>query len=308
MENRIFWAERTDIAGIARALDSDLRRKILDLLAVHPHNVNQIADALGIPQSTCTLNVQILEKAGLIQVENRAASKGSQKVCSAKWEEVVLPLKEGTAPGDDRMVVVDMPIGLYTDHRATAPCGMLNEHAVIGFYDQTGTFLNPKRATAGLIWLTKGYLEYRFPKPTAVNSDRIIAMSVTVEVCSEFPGYNNEWPSDITVWFNGREVGTWTSPGDMGGEYGRLTPRWWDLMNTQHGFLKTWRVTRDGAFIDGVRTSDLTLSDLELENSDSYLVRIGVKDDAEYVGGFNLFGRTFGNYEQDVVLRLELKD
>jgi predicted transcriptional regulator len=38
------------------------------------------------------------------------------------------------------------------------------------------------------------------------------------------------------------------------------------------------------------------------------MVRIGVKDDAENRGGFNLFGRTFGNYEQDVVLRVELKD
>lgn len=308
MESRIFWADKADVADIARALDSELRRSILELLAQKPLNVNQIAEGLGLPQSTATVNIQILEKAKLIHVEQVAASKGSQKVCSLRLDEVVLPLKDVAAPGDDRMVVVDMPIGLYTDHRAAAPCGLVNEHSVIGFFDQTETFLNPKRATAGLIWMTRGYLEYRFPKSATVTPDRIAALSVTVELCSEFPGYKNVWPSDITVWFNGHEVGTWRSPGDMGGEYGRLTPRWWDLMNSQYGFLKTWKVSESGAFIDGVQTSDLVLGQLGLGECDYYSVKIGVKDDAEFVGGFNLFGRTFGNYEQDIVLRLELKD
>jgi predicted transcriptional regulator len=308
VENRILWADKADIADIARALDSEVRRKILDLLVQRPLNVNQIAEALDIPQSTCTVNTQILEKAKLLHIEKVAASRGAQKVCSVRWEEIVLPLKDITAPDDDRMVVVDMPIGLYTDHKATAPCGMVNDTAVVGFFDQTETFLNPKRATAGLIWMTRGFLEYRFPKATAVTPERIAALSVTFEVCSEFPGYNNTWPSDITVWFNGLEVGTWTSPGDMGGNYGRLTPRWWDLLNSQYGSLKTWKVTGDGAFIDGVRTGNLTLGDLDLDSCDYYSVKIGVKDDAEFVGGFNLFGRTFGNYEQDIVLRLELND
>jgi hypothetical protein len=34
-------------------------------------------------------------------------------------------------------------------------------------------------------------------------------------------------------------------------------------------------------------------------------VRLGVKADALHVGGINVFGHTFGNYAQDVVLRLE---
>lgn len=308
MENRILWADKADVANIARALDSVVRRNILDLLVEKTLNVNQISEALGLPQSTCTVNIQILEKAKLIHVEQVAASKGLQKVCSVKWEEVVLPLKDLTAPGDDRLIVVDMPIGLYTDHKATAPCGMVSENGVVGFFDQTETFQNPKRATAGLIWMTRGFLEYRFPKSTAITQERIGAISVTFEVCSEFPGYNNSWPSDITLWFNDREVGTWTSPGDMGGDYGRLTPRWWDLLNTQYGFLKSWKITTEGSFIDGVKTGDLTLDQVGLDACDSYSVKIGVKNDAEYVGGFNLFGRSFGNYEQDIVMRIELKD
>ncbi|HTH13885.1 MAG TPA: helix-turn-helix domain-containing protein, partial [Spirochaetia bacterium] len=121
MESRIFWAEKADIAEIARALDSELRRRILDLLGIRPLNVNQIAEALGIPQSTCTVNIQILEKARLIHVEQVAASKGAQKMCSVPWEEVVLPIRDQAPQGDDRMVSIEMPIGLYTDHRAFPP-------------------------------------------------------------------------------------------------------------------------------------------------------------------------------------------
>jgi predicted transcriptional regulator len=33
-------------------------------------------------------------------------------------------------------------------------------------------------------------------------------------------------------------------------------------------------------------------------------VRIGVKDGARHPGGMNIFGRGFGNHDQDITLRL----
>lgn len=39
-----------------------------------------------------------------------------------------------------------------------------------------------------------------------------------------------------------------------------------------------------------------------LENN-SFSVRIGVKEDAANVGGVNLFGQGFGNYDQERVVR-----
>ena len=308
MENKVLLANAEDTANIARALDSELRRKIIRLLAGNKMNVNQIAEALGIPQSTCTVNVQLLEKAKLILTEQVAAAKGSQKLCSIAYEEIVIPLKDISRVENDNLIVTEMPIGLYTDFRAQPTCGLLSETGIIGYFDHPDSFLNPKRATAGILWITKGWVEYRFPKEFVVEPERISGVSVSAEVCSEFPGYKNSWPSDITLWINGVEVGTWTSPGDMGGEYGRLTPRWWDLKNTQFGFLKTWRVTREGAFIDGVRAGTATLNDIDVRHCDYFLVRVGIKDDAENSGGFNLFGRTFGNYEQDLVFRMEIED
>jgi predicted transcriptional regulator len=49
----------------------------------------------------------------------------------------------------------------------------------------------------------------------------------------------------------------------------------------------------------------LNIRDLEVEKQRVITVRVGVKEDALHVGGLNLFGRTFGNYPQDLNLRLE---
>jgi predicted transcriptional regulator len=68
--------------------------------------------------------------------------------------------------------------------------------------------------------------------------------------------------------------------------------------------LKSWRVTPDGAFVDGVRISSLKLKDLDIPAHHSIRLRIEVKPDARHPGGVNIFGRGFGNYDQDIVLRL----
>jgi predicted transcriptional regulator len=54
--------------------------------------------------------------------------------------------------------------------------------------------------------------------------------------------------------------------------------------------LKGWRVTPDGAFVDGVRISSLTSKDLDLSAHHSIRVRIQVKPDARHPGGVNIFG------------------
>lgn len=100
------------------------------------------------------------------------------------------------------------------------------------------------------------------------------------------------------------EVGSWTSPADFGGERGVLTPQWWEEWNSQYGLLKVWQVNREGGFVDGITCSDVCLDDLGIMNGPFIPVRIGVKPDAHHAGGINIFGRHFGNYPQDLVLRL----
>ncbi|HOV63139.1 MAG TPA: helix-turn-helix domain-containing protein [Spirochaetia bacterium] len=307
METSVYIAGPGDIEHIARALNSDVRRKIIKLLANGSMNIGQIAVALDLPQSTCTVNVQLLEHANIIKTEQVAATKGSQKICSLSCSEIVIPLLDMVRPTKDSGIEIEMPIGLYTDFNVTSPCGLVTDTGVIGFFDHASSFYDPRRSAASLIWFTSGFLEYRFPKNIS-EIDRILSVSIVCELCSEFPGYNTEWPSDITLWLNGVEVGTWTSPGDMGGKRGRFTPEWWSLRDSQYGFLKSWKVTRDGSFIDGVAVSDVSLASLEIAKNTSIVVRLGIKENAKNRGGMNIFGRGFGNYDQGIIMRIECEE
>ena len=85
---------------------------------------------------------------------------------------------------------------------------------------------------------------------------------------------------------------------------GNYTPKLWKLEGSQYGLQKPWGVTEEGSFVDGVKVSDVRLGDLRLSDHHSIRVKVGIKETAENVGGLNIFGRRFGNYGQDIVLRL----
>lgn len=289
---------------VLKALSSELRIRILELLNGRTLNVNEVAQALGIPQSTAAVNIGALEKAGLVKVENRKGKKGSQKLCSAQYSEIVIAFSSKGKESRDDIIEVEMPVGLYTKFDVSPPCGLCSREKIIGFLDAPDSFWSPERVKAGLLWFEKGFVEYKFPNNALYKRGPLKRIEVEVELSSEVPGTNKNWPSDITLWMNEVEIGTWTSPGDFGDKRGRFTPLWWKLEGSQYGLLKTWIVTEEGSFVDGERVSNVTLKDLEVYKHSSIKVRIGVKEDAENVGGVNIFGRGFGNYDQDIVLRL----
>jgi predicted transcriptional regulator len=130
-------------------------------------------------------------------------------------------------------------------------------------------------------------------------------MEFSMELSSEVPGTSADWPSDITISVNGKDIGTWMSTGDYGDKRGVYTPDWWKLKGSQYGKLKGFRVNGAGTYVDGVKISPVSLKDLDLDTHHSIRLRIAVKEDARHPGGINIFGRGFGNYDQDIVLRLE---
>lgn len=292
-----------DFTNIARALSSDIRRDIFKALLQRPMNVNEIADEFHLPQSTAASNIKKLEDAALIITNLVPGLRGTQKVCYANVHRIVVDTKPPRV-ADVNFVTVAMPIGAYVDCDVTPTCGLAGEHAIIGEFDDPQSFYDPNRLQAGLLWFRKGYVEYRFPQRVPRGAV-LVNLKLSMEVCSEAPMHNSDWPSDITVWINGEEVGTWTSPGDFGGERGYLTPIWWEPYNTQFGVLKEWRVAASGSYVDGRMVSDTTLARLRLEEHPYITVRVGVKADAYHVGGINLFGRQFGNYDTDLTMRLD---
>lgn len=288
--------------NVIKALASEPRIKMLELLRTKKMNINELAEALQQPQSTVATNASILEDAGLILSESAKAKKGNQKICSPAFNELLVKFPE-VENIEKNFVKIEMPIGLFTDYSVTAPCGLCSSQKIIGLLDLPDSFLNPERMKAGLLWCTSGYFEYKFPNNTLSEKRALSKLELSMELSSETPGTNVNWPSDITVWINKVEVATWTCPGDYGDRRGKFTPEWWKLEGSQYGLLKHFSVTDEGSFIDGVKASSITLDDLDIKNHHSIRVRIGVKPDAEYMGGMNIFGRGFGNYDQGIELK-----
>lgn len=295
-------------ARILKALSSEIRINILNLLTTETLNVNQIAERLKLPQSTVATNIAILEKAGLIETEIVNGKKGNQKLCRTRYEEIMVQFITEKKPEEDNTIEVEMPIGLYTNFHVTPPCGLCSSESIIGYLDVPDSFLLPERAKAALLWFETGWVEYQFPNNSLYRKEPLQSLEVSMELSSEIPGTNKQWPSDITVWINNKEVGTWECPGDFGDKRGKYTPEWWKLEGSQYGLLKNWSVTESGSYIDGVKVSDVTLSDLDISKHHSIRVKVGVKEESSHPGGVNIFGRGFGNYDQGVVLRLYFKN
>jgi len=291
------------VVATLKALASLPRWRILQYLSDGGHSVNEVAQALDMPPSTAAAQIKILEDAKFLHTELRAASHGLQKICTRTYDNLLVHLPYMPVEAAN-YVEVPMPVGAYTGFDVAATCGLASETSLIGYLDDPLSFYEPARLEAGLIWFRSGYVEYSFPNRLPASATPL-SLTVSMEICSEAPLQNNTWPSDITLWIDGCEVGSWTCPGDFGGQRGRLTPQWWDSKDSQFGVLKRWTINGRGSFIDGHPLSALTLRDLAIEGKRVITVRMGVKPDALHVGGINIFGRTFGNYPQDITLRLD---
>lgn len=279
---------------------SETRVKIIELLGRRPMNIRELAEALGISSAIVTKHVQKMEDAGIVRTESVSGTRGRRKVCHLDCDTITLKLKVPESPqipGSNRYSV-SIPIGQYSDYRVKPTCGLASETAIIGIVDDPRYFASPERTEAKHIWFAGGYVQYRIPN-YLVGRQQVRELTISLEICSEAPEYNEHWPSDISFFLNGVALGTWTCPGDFGGRRGVYTPAWWNL-GTQFGLLKTISVRREGTFLDGVRISDVTPADLGIVVGRDIVLRIENGESAVHAGGISLFGRKFGNYDQDI--------
>ena len=312
MENektRTLFIDSNKDSRVLKALGTEIRIRILELLQNQELNVTEIAKLLDTPQSTATTSILALEEAGLVDSHIANGVKGGQKICTARYKEIFITLNPPDFPKENNVVEVEMPVGLFTSHNVCAPCGLCSRESVIGYLDVPSTFYSPDRIKAALVWFEKGHVEYKFPNNSMyLEKGRVKRLELSMEMSSEVPGTNTDWPSDISVWINDREIGVWTSPGDFGDRRGRFTPSFWKLEGSQYGILSTWEITEEGTFVDRLQRSGVTLEDLRLDKHHSIKIRIGIADSAKHTGGINIFGKGFGDYDQDIILRLYMED
>jgi predicted transcriptional regulator len=296
-------SDRADALLKFKALASEPRIRILEYLANHLCNLTEIAEALEMNLATVTMHVNVLEQAGLIVCEHRPGERGTQRVCSCQFDWFNIHMVRMREADVGKLLEFPIRLGSYSDFQVTPTCGLVSDEGLIGLLDDPASFYEPERINAQLLWFHSGYVEYRCPNRLPPSAD-IESLNLSLELCSEAPMYHLDWPSDISVWINGIELGSWMSPSDFGGIRGKLTPAWQRESDTQYGLLKVWQVTNTESRVDGLKVSDIKLDELGLLANPFISVRIGVKENARHVGGVNIFGSKFGNYPQDIVLRI----
>ena len=291
------------LRNLGKALSSPIRIEILQLLYEKGMIIGYIAKELDLPASSTAFHLDILEQAGLVRMERQPGNRGTAKFCNRKVDFITVNLiKKNT--DIDEISSTEMPIGAFFDCKVTPTCGLYGPNGYIGYEDSEKSFYCPDRINAGIIWSSSGYLEYKFPN--GIPQKRIAKkLSLSMEICSEAAGYNEDWKSDITIWINGKDIGTWTCPSDFGSRRGRLNPPSWPNGSTQYGLPMIWEVRKEGTYLNGEYLGDITIEQLEIMKQSYITVRVGNKSGAQYEGGFNIFGKHYGDYNQDIVLTVE---
>ncbi len=290
---------------IYEALASEVRWKIMNLIADREMNVKDIANRLELSPSIVTMHIRKLEQAGLIGSHRVRLRGGTHKMCFLQPQniEIELPFTNQSAKLKEQSISV----GHYTAFEVHPTCGLGTREKEIGVWDDPRYFLDPERVNAAILWFGCGYVEYKKPN-YLLDGQSVGAIEISMEMASEAPGLRDYWPSDIEFTFNGISLGTWTSPADFGrAARGRFTPEWWHRNVNQYGLLKTIRIDSSGTFMDDEQMSEVTLEDIKLWEP-FWTLRFTVDERAVNVGGLTLYGSGFGNHDQDIVIRVYMND
>lgn len=290
--------------ALYEALASEVRWKIMNLIADREMNVKEIAGRLELSPSIVTMHIRKLEDAGLIGSRRVRQNGGTHKLCFLKQKTIEIELP--TAGRNAKIREQCISVGHYTAFEVHPTCGLGTLEKEIGVWDDPRYFLDPERVHASILWFGRGYVEYK--TPNYLLPDEVAdAIEISMEIASEAPGLRDHWPSDIRFEFNGISLGTWTSPADFGrAARGKYTPKWWHRNVNQYGLLKMIRIDASGTFIDGERMSDVTVADIKLSEP-FWTLRFAVDEQAVNIGGLTIYGAGFGNHDQDILIRVHLK-
>ena len=290
-----------DGLDIFKALGSEVRIEIIKILMEnHGMNMNELAAKLNITNGALTGHIKKLEDCGLVVVSNESVGHGNQKKCSVHLDKILI---EMDAQDFKNIYQTDLKVGHFSDYSVYPTCGLASDTAIIGEVDDTRYFAHSDRYNADILWFTRGYVEYVVPNfiPFGQKIDQI---TISMEISSEAPGVNDVWPSDISFFINNKKIAMWTSPGDFGNMQGIFTPDWWYPNWNQYGMLKILVINRKGTFIDGLQVSDVSINDFDFDYRSTIKFKLEVEEDAENVGGLTIFGKSFGNYNQDIAVRI----
>ncbi|WP_281738354.1 ArsR/SmtB family transcription factor [Enterococcus dispar] len=283
---------------VLEALASEPRMEIIRFIGSGKKSIGEIAQHLKMSNAITTRHVQKMEDAGLLSSERGIGNNRNKKMVFLKVDDIHISFPEKVYQ-EFKLHTTDLKIGHFVDFSVKPTCGLATIENVVGKSDDPKYFMDAQRVDASLLWFSEGFVEYKIPNLLRADENPEL-LEISFEIASEFPLSNNIWPSDISIYVNDTKVAVYTVPGNFSDTRGRYTPAWWDDNFSQYGLLKHVRINKLDTGIDGQAYSEVTINDLELNNRPFITLRFAVESDAKNKGGLTLFGKGFGNYNQNI--------
>lgn len=290
---------------VFKALSTETRIQIMEMIYNNNNlSMNDLANILGITNSAVTLHVSKLEKAGLVQIKTTSGKRGIQKIILPVHDRIIIDMFKDTNENPLPSYEDSISIGHYTSCDIHPTCGICTPKDIIGELDDPRVFSYPERFKAAILWLGYGSITYNLPNRLKAGQS-IRELQISFEISSECPKYNNDYPSDIYFYINDTLLGTWISPGDYGDRKGLISPAWWPAPLNQYGLLKTLFINDRGTFIDGTnKIGNTTIDDLNIDYNSRIDLTFAVPKETANCGGLTLFGEDFGDYSQNINVKL----
>ena len=286
--------KETKIISIGKALSVQNRIEIIKCLLDGAKTITEIADYISLPISNTIFHLKVLENANIVKI---FASGRGYKVSLLTYD-ININFKEGTEdqfPISTKQEEFSIGVGQYIDYECF--------DTFLALKDENGSIINvddpfdENKRRAQLIFTGKGFVVYPLPK---IN-DKLSEIQISLEICSEAPFYANEHPSEIFFSINDINLCSYICPGDFGGRKGNLNPPNYPDNLTQFGQLKTIFITKKGVFLDGkLVNKNINLSSLNLKQNKINKFKVGNSTNSNYIGGYNIFGEKFGDYNQAI--------
>ncbi len=288
--------------SVYEALASETRLHILELLHKNGRmNLGAISQALNLTNGNITKHINKLLDANLIKIELHNVPRGVEKLCTLTEEKILIDF----FPDEnfDHSFEFELNAGQFSSCDITPTCGLANSEGLIGELDEPLYFSSPDRFSAGILWFRSGWIEYRFPNPVK-NGAHIKELQFSVEISSEAPGSLVHYLSDIQFFLNDKYLCTYCCPGEFKDRKGLVSPKNWIREFAQYGRLKIISVDGTGSYMDGMFGSETTIDDILKEEAAFFSFKIGISPDAKNVGGVNIFGKEFGDYNSGIKLKI----
>lgn len=290
--------------NLGLSLSNPIRIAILSQLKENWKSVSELAKLNFVSLSSIMFHLNVLKKADLINIKLVKGQNGEKTMISRSC--ATIKINFVTSDLDKSKIKhyrQSQIVGGYINASFGTKSGIVTGTNTPNIYLDS-PFISD-RFKALLIYTNYGSVEYGFDN-SEFKERKILSIQFSLEICSETSYYDNTYKSDISFSINDIFILTYTCPGDYGGRKGIYTPDFWPVDSTQYGVLKTVKVDEHGIYLDGIfQSNSITINNLNLNKSNLIKFRVYNEKNALNKGGFNIFSKDFGDYNQDIEMEVE---